>query len=183
MSEDERSKWDGTYAQGAEAGNTRIVGPPSAALAWAGCPATGADRALDLGCGLLRNARPLADLGWRVLGADVSRVGLARARPFPKGFQALHADLDHWTPPPRSFDLIIAIHYLNRPLLPVLAEALRPGGALLMEIRLDPDAGPDKPPRGFRLAPLEVARLLPQLVLTDLEENDERGLYRFVRVE
>jgi 2-polyprenyl-3-methyl-5-hydroxy-6-metoxy-1,4-benzoquinol methylase len=45
-------------------------------------------RAIDIGCGAGRNSVPLADLGWKVLGIDLSRPMLdaaqarGRARPF-----------------------------------------------------------------------------------------------------
>jgi SAM-dependent methyltransferase len=37
-------------------------------------------RLLDIGCGAGRNAVPLAEAGWRVLGTDLSRPMLAAAR-------------------------------------------------------------------------------------------------------
>ena len=43
----------------------------------------------------------------------------------------LAADLDYFYPHPESYDLILVIRYLNRPLIPRLKRALRPAGVML----------------------------------------------------
>ncbi|HEX6118564.1 MAG TPA: SAM-dependent methyltransferase, partial [Dongiaceae bacterium] len=53
-----------------------------------------------------------------------------------KGVEILLADLEDGSPWPlsgRQFDGIIVANYLHRPLLPHLAAALAPGGALIYE--------------------------------------------------
>ena len=77
-------------------------------------------RALDLACGAGRNARYLAQRGWEVIAVDLSVAALQLARMR----RMVLADLERDPLPfqSASFDLVIIINFLHRPLF---AEALR----------------------------------------------------------
>jgi SAM-dependent methyltransferase len=142
MSDADREKWDRRYASGTH-GNREH---PTAFLAeWEARLPRG--RALDAACGTGRNAVFLAGTGRRVDAIDISRAGLDRAREAAArrgakiGF--LHADLE--TDAEKvlrrtSYDLIVLVRYVNRILLPKLADALADGGFLLVEQHLATDA-------------------------------------------
>ena len=99
--------------------------------------------ALDAGAGEGGDALWLAARGWRVTAVDFSPVALGRGS--AKAAELLlsdrvewrHEDLDVWTPPERSFDLVTA-HYLHSTwtdrdgLFRRLAAAVAPGGTLLV---------------------------------------------------
>jgi SAM-dependent methyltransferase len=99
--------------------------------------------ALDAGCGEGADALWLADRGWRVTAVDFSTVALdrgaarARERGLDDRIEWVHADLDVWIPPQRSFDLVTA-HYLHSrgadrtALFERLAAAVAPGGTLVV---------------------------------------------------
>jgi SAM-dependent methyltransferase len=98
--------------------------------------------ALSLGEGEGRNAAFLAAAGWRVIGVDRSRVGLAKAlglaaeRGLP--LMACVADLGAFPLPAARFDLIVSIFCHLAPatrqaLHRAVVRALRPGGALVLE--------------------------------------------------
>lgn len=91
--------------------------------------------ALDVACGKGQNARYLAECGNRVVAMDISIVALRACRRRLKGsglpVSLLAMDLDFFRPRGASFDLIVVIRYLNRPLIPRLKEALRPGGVMV----------------------------------------------------
>ena len=76
------------------------------------CGAPG--RALDLGCGAARNAAPLAQLGWDVVGTDLSWPMLVAARDragredVSARIHVLLAPMDRLPFPDRTFDLIVA---------------------------------------------------------------------------
>ncbi len=163
MSEADRKKWDHRYRLGQ---NHRARCKPSALLAqWlpqlepAGTPA----RALDVACGLGRNAVYLARQGWRVDAVDISQVALdrlaARAAAASLDITCTALDLESEaglsalldTP---QYDLAVVFRYTNLTLIQSLARALRPGGYLLVEEHLVTDAevvGPRNP--RFRVAP------------------------------
>ena len=91
-------------------------------------------RALDLACGSGRHARHLAALGCEVEAVDrdaEALLGLTGAA----GIAVRHADLEGgpWPYADGEFDAIIVANYLYRPLLPLIAAALAPGGVLLYE--------------------------------------------------
>lgn len=69
-------------------------------------------RILDVGCGAGRNAAPLAEAGFEVIGVDLSWPMLQAAHSRPTtGSGALHlarSDMDHLPIGDRSFDLVIA---------------------------------------------------------------------------
>ena len=91
-------------------------------------------RILDVACGRGRHARLFAEQGCLVDAVDIdAEAGSALAGVPGVGF--LQADLEGgpWPYAGRQFDAIIVTHYLHRPLLPLLAEALAPGGVLIYE--------------------------------------------------
>ena len=135
MSAEDRAKWDGRYAEGAY--QTRPH--PSAFLA-ANTALLPSGHALDLACGAGRNAIFLAQRGWTVDAVDISAIALERARDRATGLAIrwLRQDLDTGFDPPRDYDLIVNVRYVNLPLLRRLRSRLRPGGALLVEQHLTP---------------------------------------------
>jgi SAM-dependent methyltransferase len=98
-------------------------------------------RALDVACGEGRNAVWLAERGWQVLGVDFSDVAIEKARGLAaaRGVEGewLAADLGHYRPEPRAFDLVLVFYLqvpseLRRPVLRAAAEAVADGGTLLL---------------------------------------------------
>lgn len=89
---------------------------------------------LDLACGAGRNARWLAQRGWRVEAVDRDAEAIAGLQQAP-GVHAFAADLENGPWPFRhgAFDGIVVCRYLHRPLLPLLAETLAEGGVLIYE--------------------------------------------------
>ena len=98
-------------------------------------------RALDLGCGMGRNAVWLAEGGWDVTAVDFSDVAVRRARRLAarRGVRVewLLADLRDYAPPEGAFDLVL-LAYVHLPreerrlVLRRAAAALAPGGTLLV---------------------------------------------------
>lgn len=89
---------------------------------------------LDVACGHGRHARWLARHGCRVTAVDVDAAcGASLAGAGSIGF--VQADLEGapWPFGGQTFDAVVVVHYLHRPLLPLLAAALAPGGLLVYE--------------------------------------------------
>lgn len=118
-------------------------------------------RVLDVACGAGRHARLLARLGFEVDAVD--RNAALFPDP-PPGVRFLAADIEAgpWPYAGRRFDAVVVTHYLHRPLLPLLADSLEPGGLFVYETfaqgneRFGKPSNPD-----FLLAPgelLEVVR-------------------------
>ncbi len=98
---------------------------------------TGKGNALDIAMGEGRNALFAASLGYRVLGIDISDVGIGRAENLAKekgiSIQTKVADLDGYSLPENEFDLIMCFYFLNRDLFPKIRRGLKSGGLLLFE--------------------------------------------------
>jgi SAM-dependent methyltransferase len=94
-------------------------------------------RALDLACGLGANAIYLAEQGFAVEAFDWSFEGLrkltARARDKRLGIGAVACDVTNYPLPRERYDVVLSIRFLDRSLWPSMIEALRPGGALVIE--------------------------------------------------
>jgi len=89
---------------------------------------------LDLAAGGGRHARFFAGRGHPVTAVDRNLDGMADLMDGP--IERIQADLEDGSPWPlglRRFAGIIVTNYLHRPLLPLLAEALAPGGVLIYE--------------------------------------------------
>jgi SAM-dependent methyltransferase len=89
---------------------------------------------LDVACGSGRHARYLAGRGHPVIAVDRDKEALARLANV-SGVEVRAADLeaDAWPFAKASFDAVIVVNYLHRPLFQHLRAALRPGGVLIYE--------------------------------------------------
>jgi SAM-dependent methyltransferase len=138
---------------------TGATGGPAAPSPWilrhlGLIPAGG--RVLDLAAGGGRHATLARDRGYRVTALDRDTAALARLA----GIEVVAHDLETGRPLPfaeASFEGVLVTNYLWRPLLPLLADLLVPGGALLYETfargneRFGKPSNPD-----FLLAPGEL---------------------------
>ena len=175
MSAADRRKWETRYRDGAYASRTH----PSPFLARCASQLTQlaqhSGRALDLACGAGRNALYLSHLGFAVDAVDISRTALDRARATPGGTQLrwIEHDLDTAFEPPARYDAIVNIRFVHLPLLARLIDALRPGGALIVEQHLRTQhadiCGPRNP--AFRVAPGALAELAAPLRTLHHEEG------------
>jgi len=103
------------------------VAPAEWVVRWA--PLITRGRVLDLACGGGRHARHLAGLGHEVTALDREPLPFA-------GIRFVQADLEDgspWPLPGEVFEGIVVANYLHRPLLPLIAAALAPGGVLIYE--------------------------------------------------
>jgi len=141
MSAEDRAKWEQRYREGAYVSRAE----PSVWLRQQALQPRAGARALDVACGLGRNARYLASIGYQVDAVDISQEALQRAQ----RLEAEHAppirwlqqDLDQGLPSAlgNNYDLIIMMRYLHLSLLAPLAGRLRTGGLLICEVHLQVD--------------------------------------------
>ena len=89
-------------------------------------------RALDLASGPGRNAIWLQERGWEVVAIDGAEEAVRLAR--DKGIDARLQDLEDGTPLPfddESFELVLILFYLHRPLFAEAKRVLKRGGMLV----------------------------------------------------
>ena len=167
---------------------------PSAPAA-GGMAGTARPRALDLACGSGRHALLLAAAGFDVLAIDRDAAAIEGVLAASKRLGlVLRADVHDLEAPDADdsgggssattggplarsvFDLIVAVHYLHRPLFPALVRALAPGGLLLYEtFTVDQAAlGHPKNP-AFLLNPGELPRLVAPLEVVRQREGEFDG--------
>jgi len=92
-------------------------------------------RVLDLACGAGRHTAHLLSLGLRVDAVDRNVAGLDDLKQ-SAGLDIAEIDLETSGAPAyrkRAYDGIVVVNYLHRPLLPILAAILAPGGVLIYE--------------------------------------------------
>ncbi len=141
--------------------------------------------ALELAAGSGTNAVWLAGQGWQTTAVDWSPVGLAngRTKADAVGVEVdwIERDLFAWSPPARSFDLVVIV-YLHLPpdergpVYASAAAAVAPGGRLLIvgHDRLNATEGEGGPPDQVRLFTadeigLELLAADPDLVVERAE--------------
>ena len=153
MSSADAIKWNERYRSGVE---TAFESPRDFLIAQAvHLPDRGL--ALDIAMGLGGNAGFLIERGLRVIGVDVSEVGVRRAQQRWPSLMSAVIDLTHYQWPPCSFDVILNFYYCQRDLWPHFRSMLKPGGVLIMEtmtiemLRTRPDFSPD-----YLLQPAEL---------------------------
>jgi SAM-dependent methyltransferase len=133
-------------------------------------------RVLDLACGHGRHARWLAARGCAVTAVDVDPACGASLAGVP-GVSFVEHDLEAapWPFAPRNFDAVVVVHYLHRPLLPRLTEALDDGGLLIYETFAQGNAAFGRPRNPeFLLAPGELLGAFAGLRVLAFEDGFER---------
>jgi tellurite methyltransferase len=120
--------------------------------------------ALDVACGLGRNALHLARLGLQVHAVDASPVAVDHVRRAAAAeglaVRATVRDLASEGVPGGGYAVVVVTFFLRRPLLGALEAALAPGGLLLYETFLADDAaayGPHDPDRVLQPGELRSA--------------------------
>ena len=139
-------------------------------------------QALDVACGRGRHALWLAERGLTTRAVDRNADAVrdlndvARARQLP--LVADVRDIEGAARPflPSTYDIIVVVHYLHRPLFPVLIEALTTGGLLVYETFTVAQAARGKPTNpDFLLKPGELLELVRPLDVVDSREGDYDG--------
>ncbi len=146
-------------------------------------------KSLDVACGLGGNALLLAERGLESVAWDLSPVAIDRLRQWAdeRGLpvRAGVHDLTNGPLPESGFDVIVVSRFLERALLPMLIEALTPGGLLFYQtftrVHVG-DKGPSDP--AWRLAENELLALFRGLhILVYREEGRVGDLGRGFRDE
>ena len=171
MSDADRERWNARYASGEYAARTH---PSPLLAAWLDRLPRG--RALDVACGLGRNAIHLAANGYAVDAMDISAVALAGARQRAESAGVavnwIETDLERPDIARDAYDLIVVARFLDRPLIPRLVDALRPGGHIVYEHHYITPAqvrGPRS--RRFRARPNELLERFRALRVLSFEEG------------
>jgi SAM-dependent methyltransferase len=139
-------------------------------------------RALDVACGRGRNAIWLAQQGFATTAIDrdpqLVAALEARARAERLTLTPLVMDLEAGAVGlgEAIYDVVVAIHYLHRPLFPALLAALRPGGVLVYETFTVAQAARGRPTNpAFLLEPGELPQLVGPLEVHAAREGDFEG--------
>ena len=138
-------------------------------------------RALDLACGLGGSALFLARRGLTVAAWDRSPVALEKLAAWAAqeglSVQPRRVDLTRESPPPGAFDVVVVAHFLHRPLLGAIADALAPGGLLFYQTFTQVPAGWSRGPASpdLRLTQGELLRRFAMLEPLFYREDGDSG--------
>ena len=89
-------------------------------------------KALDIACGMGRNAKLLVTMGFEVDALDISEVAIESL----KGIENINAkvvDFDSYSLKENAYDLIVCTYYLERKLFPQIERALKENGIFIFE--------------------------------------------------
>ncbi len=97
-------------------------------------------KALEVACGAGRNSIYLAKQGFEVEALDISQIALDTldAQNY-KNITTKLIDLDSYIPLTNSYHLVVMTNFLDRTLIPKLAQALTKNGILLIETYMEDD--------------------------------------------
>jgi SAM-dependent methyltransferase len=126
MAGKDKEKWDARYLDNPE------LKPPSELLTTF-IEQAPVGRALDIACGSGRNSLFMEKMGFTVDAVDISTVALQGLADQGRNINPICQDLDDWTIPENSYELIVNIRFLDRRLFPMIEKALKPGGLLIFE--------------------------------------------------
>lgn len=137
-------------------------------------------KVLDVACGKGRHALLLASAGFNVhaVDRDPDKIAFLRstADRLSLRLEANVVDLETDPPPDlgsSAFDAVMVFNYLHRPLMPMLREALRPGGRIFYETFTTAQAERGHPRNpDFLLGNGELAALLNPLAIMRAREGE-----------
>lgn len=140
---------------------------------------------LDIACGHGRHMKWFAEKGHPVTGIDRSPEATQAAADFG---EAVLADIESHPWPlmngtqVRPFEAVIVTNYLWRPLFPVIAQSIAPGGLLIYETFANGNETVGKPSRpDFLLRPAELLTVFASLRVVAFEEGFLENPPRFVQ--
>ena len=140
---------------------------------------------LDIACGSGRHMKWLANLGHQVTGIDRSPEALLEAASY--GATVL-ADIENGPWPlmngrnVQQFQALVVTNYLWRPLFPVMAESVAPGGFLIYETFSAGQETVGRPSRAeFLLQPGELLQVCSDFRIVAYEEGVLTGPERYVQ--
>ncbi len=183
MSEQDRKKWDEKYRT-----KQQLLKPREASenIKKFVKPTVGG-KALDLACGAGRNAIYLAKQGYEVDALDIAEAALmaltAEARREEVGLliNSRLIDLDSYTPPKESYDLIIMMNFLDRGLIMRAYEGLKRGGLFIVETYMDDDSNEKEGSSADNLLKKEELKIIfgekDEVLFYDEFENEAYELY------
>ena len=94
-------------------------------------------RVLDVAMGEGRNGVFLATKGFDVVGVDISEEGLRKAHKLAEEnnvkIETRIADLENADFEKNAYEVVVCSYYMQRKLFPVMKNALKPGGMLMVE--------------------------------------------------
>jgi SAM-dependent methyltransferase len=125
MSREDKERWDKKYQN-----NTVPTKVVEAVERYAKL-ATG-NQALDIACGMGRNTRFLAELGFEVDALDISPLALESLKDVPN-VSTKEVDFDTYTLEENRYDLIVCTYFLNRALFPQIEKALKEDGIFIFQ--------------------------------------------------
>lgn len=128
---------------------------------------------LDLAAGGGRHTRLLLDRGFRVRAVDRDAAALR-----PLACETVELDLETGAPWPlgSGYDGIVVTNYLHRPLLPGIAAALAPGGAVIYETFMVGQEAFGRPTNpDFLLRPGELLGAFAALSVVAFEQGETRA--------
>lgn len=138
----------------------------------------GGGSVLDVGMGEGRNAVFLATKGYAVTGIDISSVAIKKAEELAAEnevtIRSVLGDAKKYQFKPNSFDAVLCFYYVDRELLPVLMNLLKPGGYLYYEaytIDQKIKAGLKDDDEAYYLKSGELKGLLSGLKIVKYEEG------------
>jgi SAM-dependent methyltransferase len=131
-------------------------------------------RVLDVACGNGRHARLFLETDHPVTAIDRS-VGAMDGLKRHKSLELIEADIETgpWPLAGRTFDAIVVVNYLHRPLLPVLSRSLTDGGILIYRtfgVGNEKYGKPTNP--DFLLKPNELLHAFADLDVVAFESGD-----------
>ena len=125
MSREDRERWNKKYSTNVIPTKVVKVVEDFAKLA------TG-KRALDLACGMGRNAKYLASLGFKVDALDISPIAIESLKNI-ENIEPKEVDFDTYILPENSYDLIVCTYFLKRELFTQIEKALKEDGIFIFE--------------------------------------------------
>jgi cyclopropane fatty-acyl-phospholipid synthase-like methyltransferase len=125
MAQEDKERWDKKYR------NNPIPDQPVPVVTEFAKLAKGR-KALDIACGMGRNSKYLASMGFEVDALDISSVAIDSLQGIPN-IHPKEVDLDSYTLPENRYDLIISTNFLKRALFPQIRAALKEGGLFIYE--------------------------------------------------
>jgi len=125
MSIEDKIRWDKKY-------KTQILPTKTVEVVKRYANLAKGKKALEIACGMGRNAKFLAQQGFEVEALDISPIAIKSLQNIPN-IIAKEVDLDNYVLKENAYDLIVCTYFLKRELFPQIEKALKEDGIFIFE--------------------------------------------------